>query len=329
MKTSQQSYADFVPAAFRQMEWGFTGDAGQDISQLYGLYKTYNPTHVAPKVPLTDDALDNEMVGLMGAFGVRTVSVQGRGQIPDNADFATFYTNGGGGLSNAEQRLANYARGGYLHVTPTDGRNVLNNWRIGLNIHPENMSRMAGKLMTIMDNYNLDIKKIKFLGPRSVSKPDSAIIYMRRRDATYDQIKADVRTAVVEGLNETGNDMLQLCFSPLWNEFSPGMAEAAEPPTNGGSFGTYRCIILWLSYFLGRNLVGDGFDLNDFRDSIDVAAAHYGFDENRPHWQDQLDAACTQEDKELFARAYALHKGHERDYYVNAPRLLTNRTALP
>ncbi|OEJ67748.1 hypothetical protein [Magnetovibrio blakemorei] len=57
-----------------------------------------------------------------------------------------------------------------------------------------------------------------------------------------------VRNAVEVAMGG-GGIALQGCFNLLWNEFADGIAEAAEPPDGGGSFGMYRSVLAYFTYY--------------------------------------------------------------------------------
>ncbi len=132
---------------------------------------------------------------------------------------------------------------GYLHVYPRKA-GPKNDWRLGLNVLPTAMPAAMAALVPLLDQYP-DINHIKFLGPGSAVKCDSVIVYLAKKDVTYPAL----RDAVCQAAQ---NLQLQACVGSIWNEYRPGIGEAAEPPKDYDlytSFTSYRCLVVYLAYW--------------------------------------------------------------------------------
>jgi hypothetical protein len=329
---SDQSYEDFVKAAFIYFADPVLPPkvyAGRTIRNLYNRYAAYDSDPAVPaKVPLAGNALYAALVSFIDNVGNRIVRVQSDdwnilNNVGVRAEYQARVVGGNAPLSQTAGR----ARGSYLHVyptgttanppngvTPPHGRAV-SNWRIGINVQPNSIAGAAQALVGIMDANN-DIGHIKFSGPRSARKPDSVIVYMRKRRQTYANLRATVQNAV-RLLN------IQPKFSPMWNEFVPGLAEAAEPPRHGGSFGNFRCTLAYLAYPEKRsesNRVG----LVEYQDLVDQTFEVFGIPRYQPHEQEPLPVPIYDDAwRRRFMRAFASYKGVDPIVYRNTQ--LTDR----
>ncbi len=354
-RTSTTSYGDFKQIAWNHYQHHDQGSTEKNIKALYSLYSSYNPGKLAPKVALADKALKTSMVKLIAAVGNREARIQGTTRYThkgtdyedkwvqmDKTGLSSFYDPEVSFAPTAlQQAQAGRAPRTYLHVYPTgatitrtqttsggtttirnavtypQGRATNNNWRIGLNVIPDDIHLAAQYLCPIMDS-NTNINHIKFSPPGMAGKPDSVIIYMRHAD-DYDTIRNAVNQAV-----STNNIRLQATFSPMWNEISSGLAEAAEPPKSGGSFGTYRCFVMAMAYdFMGEF----GLDDRDVYESIvDQLMDEYGINTKSPHAQAAIQSKTDYADaNKLFMETKALYDGKASDYYTSRNTALTDR----
>ena len=328
-RPSYQSYQDFVRTAFAYLEdpGPVRLDDALAVHDLYDLYASYDPDPTVPaKVRLVGNPLYQAMIAFINnannADPNRIIRVQSDDwSIMDKAAALAFYNNPppGGPALSAQARTALTS---YLHVYPAGttrrapGSNHLNraqnrrgdnNWRIGINVLPGSIAAAVLALMPIM-NANRHIDHIKFSAPGTAGKPDSVIIYMRKRTATYDTIKGAVQAAI-----PIGN--VQAIFSPMWNEFAPGFAEAAEPPKNGGSFGTYRCILAYLAYPRHPSTAAT-LRPSDYLARVDQTFGIFGIPLVEPHKQEPLvEPPYDSSIRKRFMRARALHKGKPTNHF--------------
>ena len=327
-RPSDQSYQDFVRAAFSYLvnPGPVPPDAGLAVSELYDCYADYDPDPtVRAKRALTGNRLYGALVDFITNVGGRIIRVQNDDwSVLDQPAALVQYRNPPLGGIRALPTQARKALTSYLHVYPTGTQRVAldsnklirpanrpttNNWRIGINVKPRYIARAAQALVGIMDA-NRHIDHIKFSAPGSARKPDSVIIYMRKRTATYGTIKAAVQTAIPVRY-------VQPKFSPMWNEFADGFAEAAEAPIHGGSFGTFRCILAYLAY-PRRASTAASLSLSDYQKRADETFELFGIPLFEPHKQGRLYRPPFNDPiRKRFMRAYALHKGKAANRYRN------------
>ena len=331
---ADQSYQDFVKAAFNYFMNPVDHPhvyAGRTIRELYGCYSRYDsdPT-VPPKVALAGIALYTALDTFITNVGARIIRVQrDHWNIMNKAAVQTEYQNRIGGGNAALSNSARRARDTYLHVYPTGTVGVLPkkvtppparaaitpNWRIGINVEPNSIAGAAQALMGLMDAQN-DIGHIKFSAPGMAGKPDSVIVYLRKRRQTYAAIRTAVQVAVAP-LN------IQQKFSPIWNEFAPGLGEASEPPKNGGSFGSFRCTLAYLAYPQLRSAART-LSLSEYQDRIDETFEIFGIPRFHPNEQGPLGSPPYDDVwRRRFMRAFGSYKGVYPNEYQN--RLLTDR----
>ena len=339
---SDQSYKDFISSAYTYLTnpGPVRPSDGVAVSKLYRLYSRYdsNPT-VAAKVALVGDPLYQAMVAFIGNANIganRIIRVQSdKWRVMDQAKVLKQYQNPPQGSPGAMKRQARKALGSYLHIYPDgtkrkgrksvtlpagrpgvplpdgsrDPNHPPNNWRIGINVEPGSMTAAVAALMDIMDN-NADINHIKFSAPGTAGKPDSVIIYMRKRDDSYAGIRTAVQNAVA-GLN------IQHKFSPMWNEFADGFGEAAEPPKGGSSFGTYRCILAYLAYRRPSSKAAT-LSPSEYLARVDQIFGIFGIPLFEPHKQGSvIIPPYNRSFHDRFMKARALSKGKAADHYLN------------
>lgn len=337
---SDQSYQDFVQIAFAYF-MGLVNpanpNAGRSARALYRRYSAYHPNPlIAPKVPLVGNALYTALDNLINNVGGRVIRVQSDGwRVMAQAAVRQEYQNRLAGQLNPLTRSATATQTSYLHVYPTGtvatgpatvtlpagrpgaaplggggGPNLPpNNWRIGINVEPNSMAAAVAALVGIMDA-NADINHIKFSAPGTAGKPDSVIVYLRKTNVTYAGIRGAVQAAV-GGLN------IQHKFSPIWNEFVDGYAEAAEPPGGGGSFGTFRCNLAVLAYYYLLDS-GDALTINDYLAWTDTIFEIFGIPLLSPHEQGPLNDPLYDNQMRLeFMQVSALKDGLPANSYQN------------
>lgn len=225
------------------------------LDAVYNVYSQTLPLGVAAKVALVDQPLRTAMETVFTTLGTRMVVLQ-KGVWPqlDNAAMVVEYQKA---LLTDLSQQADEATEEYLHVYPAntvygEGGNVTyalarssvvgKDWRIGINVTPATMPAAVAAVLGIMDNNNC-VQHIKFSPSGYAGKPDSIILYMKKDD-TYDTVRGQVVLAM-----GAGGITLQPCFNLLWNEFQDGIAEAAEPPSGGASFGMYRSALAFFTYY--------------------------------------------------------------------------------
>lgn len=328
-RPSYQSYQDFVRTAFAYLEdpGPIRPDDALAVSDLYHLYSNYDSRPwIAAKVPLAGVPLYQAMIAFINNANNtdpnRIIRVQSdKWRVLDKAAALIHYNNpppGGPGLSAQAQT----AMTSYLHVYPTgtqrrspnskhliapQNHNYVNNWRIGINVVPGSIAAAVLALMPILDA-NRHIGHIKFSAPGTAGKPDSVIIYLRKRTATYGAIKAAVQQAIPV-VN------VQAKFSPMWSEFADGFGEAAEPPKNGGSFGTYRCILAYLAYPRSASTAAT-LSPSDYLARVDQTFGIFGIPLFEPQKQGRLPSPPYNSSiRKRFMRARALHKGKPTNHF--------------
>jgi hypothetical protein len=149
------------------------------------------------------------------------------------------------------------------------------NWRIGLNVKPREMAQATTALTPLLNQYG-DIDHMKFLGPGTASKSDSVIVYLNRAGG-YEGLKQAVLDAVA-GIR------LEPRVGAMWDEIASGVGVAAEPPM--GSFTSYRCVVVYLSFLEYRH--AGGHTLDGFRHYLRLTFPMFGLDYDRPHLQGPL-----------------------------------------
>jgi len=356
-RTSAASYALFKQRAWTELSKPGTAamNAGAKSTQLYQL--CYKPLldAVPAKVPLTGRALLVAMqtlllnAGLTNAGNARVVHIQGGNDLTNNERLEyqawSDYLNHWAItrclccclLTEPADLSADAVAGqrGYLHIYAAGGRAENNNWRVAFNIHPSDIPAAVAAVCPILDA-NADIGHFKVSAPGTASKPDSLIVYMRRRAATY----AGIRAALVAALQHLN---IQETFAPMWNEFQLGMAEAAEPPKvswpnpGGGrtsvSFGRFRCLATAVAFetALAQDAAGVLGNLTQvhFNNRVDLAFPIYGVPIANPHDQNQLALAANNADNQAYMSAFALFKNQAANYYTNKNAVFANRPVYP
>ncbi|HEY9080455.1 hypothetical protein [Magnetovibrio sp.] len=355
-RTSAASYALFKQRAWAELTQPATAamNTGQKSTQLYRNCYTPLLDAVPAKVPLAGRDLLTAMqtllfnAGLTNAGNARRVHIQGGNDLTnvERLEYEAWSDYLGHWaitrllccclVSEPEDLSANAIAGqrGYLHIYAAGGRVENNNWRVAFNIHPVDIPAAVGAVCPILDA-NADIGHFKVSAPGSASKPDSLIVYMRRRAATY----AGIRAALVTALQ---NLQIQQTFAPMWEEFQLGMAEAAEPPrvtwpTAGHgisiSFGRFRCLVTAIAFETALAQVAGGVLGNltqpQFDARVDLAFPIYGMPIATPHDQNQLALAANNADNQAFMQAFALYKNRAANTYTNVNAVFANRTAYP
>lgn len=325
-----QSYQDFVRLAFTNLvNWGpaWPND-GVAVSVLYHLYCHHNfHFNIQAKAPLTGNQLNQAMINL-----INSVTINNRNHViriqDDNLNVmnqrATLrqYRNPPQNMS----RQARRARRSYLHVYPygttvvqnslnqitlPNTRNYAKNWRIGINVFPNSMAAAVQALVPIMDQ-NLVIDHMKFMAPGRADKSDSVIIFLRKQANNYGNIRIAVGQAMVNAQVQ-----IQRKFSPMWNEFDYGYGEAAEAPTNGYSFGMFRCILAYLAYPRRLSTVAT-LRLADYQARVDEIFETFGIPLFAPHEQGQLILPPFNDPLRIrFMRALALYRNFGANVYQN------------
>jgi len=209
----------------------------------------------------------------------------------------------------------------YLHVYALDNRIESINWRVAANVTPVDIPEATRRMAQVMDHYN-NTGHFKVTGPGDASKPDAFIMYMQK-DGAY----AATRDAILAALNGLS---IQATFAPMWDELSPGIAVAAEPPQvegeTGSSFGSYRCLLTTMAfdYAVATHAGGDAQVLTapDFGGEVDNYFNLYGVPVGAPHDQYQLEIGAGVDPRtsyltagqwNAYLRAYALSEGWAAD----------------
>ncbi|HEY2068070.1 MAG TPA: hypothetical protein VGG48_00825 [Rhizomicrobium sp.] len=300
--TSRESFNAFVGQAWQyfllqeskkpQQQWS----RSQVLRQLYA----YASAPVGPagvKNPLTPPALYESMVLYMGATIPYSIKLQKSSpwlSIPaamNNAIIAD-YTKLANGQApvyqSADERLAvQKLPTGYLHVYPTTPM-AGNDWRIALNVEPVSMAD-AIRLFKPLLGERTDINHIKFLGPGSAGKCDTALVYLKKVEGRYDALR-DRIVAIA------GQLQLQDAVGGIWNEYAPGIAEASEPPKTLGlyaSFTSYRCIVVCLAYIAYRQHAGQKRVFDDYFDLLGQVMALFGLDIEVPYIQEPIPGSLS------------------------------------
>lgn len=330
---SEQSYREFLRLAFAYLTnpGPVRPNAGLAVNRLYRLYCYYdsNPL-VPPKVPLADAQLCQAMIDLItnaNTGGInRFIRIQDDNfSVMNQATVLGQYQNWQQNNIALTDRQAIIALTSYLHVYPTatqwpdHNTNQLtrprglprnNDWRIGINVKPRRIATVAQNLLPLMD-YREDVDHIKFAAPGMAGKPDSVIIFLRRRRRTYLQFRGFVQNAV-------NPQHILAKFLPMWNEFAAGLGDAAEPPRRDFSFGTYRCILAYLAFPV-HGTEAAALSFPQYLDSVDDMFERFGIPRYIPHEQGRLyippvDAALQ---RRLMA-AKALYDGKSFDAYQDS-----------
>jgi hypothetical protein len=281
MITSRQSFDAFVVAGYKMLPLlGDVSDA-MALNALYDWAADYNPLNRAPKQALAGTALYRAMFDYVEAtLPHRIVMQTGEGPWRDltgiTDTLALYY---GELAQDRPQRPvvpADQLVSAYLHVYPDAPAAA--NWRIGINVEPSATAAAMAALTPLLDAYP-DIDHMKFLGPASIEKPDSVIVYLRRTE-NY----AALRQAV---LDATAPLAKQARVGAMWNEIADGIGEAAEPPDDGLSFTAYRCLVFYLAY-RQYHLAAENPAFDDFKLYLAQVMALFGLDPASPHTQGPL-----------------------------------------
>ncbi len=298
--TSTESLVTFKHAAWRALEdlrlrgADFSGRNIQHLrtgmTAVYQVYSSTLPDDVPAKVPQTGHTLRTSMEAIFTTLGDRLTAMQ-HGMWPrvDNTAYLAEYQKPMGQDLGEDVEVATKK---YLHVYPDGtlfgwGGNVRlpdartsfegQDWRIGINAMPASMNAVLAAILPIMDAQDC-IQHIKFTPPGLTGKPDALIIYMKK-GADY----ATVRDGVLGAMDDDGIN-LQPCFNLLWNELIDGVAEAAEPPRGGYSFGAYRSVIAFLYYFVTLKRYGRVYE-DVFELFLDNTYGNFGIPLGNPHEQ--------------------------------------------
>jgi len=316
-----QSFGAFRASAFNHLSVAGSPTVQQSIAQLYDIYSSYDPLGLPAKQPLQGPALYREMTDFVDNVGNRFVRVQSDAwSILDKPLARKQYVRKALDDNTVLGQQAQRATRSYLHVYPmgttnpsgnsiayAPGRTTANNWRIGINVKPDDIALAARRLLPVADRFN-NINHIKFSAPALATKPDSVIVYLRQA-ADYAVIRGEVVQAL-QGLS------LQGSFSPMWNEITAGLAEAAEPPRRGGSFGTYRCLVTHLAWQYANVLAGRVPPRTDFYEVLGYLFDSFGVPQLSPQSQRQVGgAAGWAELQKLFFQASALYDGRSLQDY--------------
>lgn len=213
----------------------------------------------------------------------------------------------------------------YLHAFP-DPANLMTgadvNWRLVANIEPTSMEAAVRAACDIMDA-NADIYEFKISAPGYVGKPDSLILYLKNRNATYNNIR-QAFTLAVANLNIQGTS------APMVNELAAGVAECSEPPwvtydvnqTHQFSFGTYRCFLAAMAFKSALATAGNLGALNAvaFEQEVDDTFNAYGVPDNNPHRQNAVNYANN-------TQQYAAFMNALDDYYNVLAGTMSGRNA--
>jgi len=281
--------------------------------------RSLHPT-VPPKAVLRNQDLFYGMLSVCGGVGDHKVAAQNSG-IMNVGGCAMEYrrTLAGPGIVLSDKALG--ATNDYLHVYALDDRDEDVNWRVAANVTPVDIPEVTRRMAQVMDHYG-NTGHFKVTGPGNADKPDSVIMYMLKNDV-YDATR-DAILYALEGLS------IQATFAPMWNELSPGIAVAAEPPQvegeAGSSFGSYRCLLTTMAfdYAVATHAGGDAQALTapDFGDEVDNYFNLYGVPVGAPHDQYQLEIGVGVDPRtsyltagqwDAYLRAYALSQGWAAD----------------
>jgi hypothetical protein len=280
MRTSVQSFNDFILAAWVNLRMPAAQQLShvQNLRVLYAIAANYNPDNVAPKASLYGTDRYRSMATYIQSTQIGTqhrIRMQDGAAWPDLTasvgQFANYYTAVANQQSPPLIPQAEKLALRYVHVYPAQQAQA--DWRIGLNVKPQDMAAAMTALVPLLNN-SPDIDHMKFLSPGLDSKADAVIVYLRHTGG-YAQLRDAVINAVT-GL------ALEPRVGAMWEEIDDGIGEAAEPPA--GSFTTYRCVILYLAYFFYAGAPR----YNDFRQWLARVMALFGLDPAHPHLQGPL-----------------------------------------
>lgn len=310
LRSSADSFGDFTDAAWTYLDGLGELKAAKDVKRLYKLAAGYNFYNAPAKQPLGGLALNLQMVRFLQSSIGRTVKVQTGDHWPavGAQEYISYYLDVVDGLHPGEPYLADTITGSYLHVYPRAGLHANTDWRIGVNLKPNQLGGAMANLTAVLDRYP-DINHMKFSAPTLVSKADSLIVYMHYDANTYDAIQEAVLQAV-------GGFQLQDGFGAIWNEVGPGIAEAAEPPKNGGSFTDYRAVVTYLAYLYFLNLLSvDEHTKDNFVAYVGGCFELFGMPPAQPHMQGAVTASTA--NVRTFFKIKALCDGKAPDAYAN------------
>lgn len=327
---SDRSYQDFVRSAFSYLvnPGPVQPNAGVAVSDLYRRYCYYDSN---PNIPAKVRLAGNPLLLAMINF-INNATVNNRNHIiriqSDNFNVMNQQAVSGEYQNpppNMSQQAA-AALTSYLHIYPygtqrvqgspnqitrPNNRNFVNNWRIGVNVVPGSIADAVPTLITIMDQYPA-IDHIKFAAPTIVNKSDSVIIFLRKEAGPYNTIKGDVELQLA-----MANVGVEPKFAPMWNEFADGYGEAAEAPTNGFSFGLFRCILAYLAY-PRRPSTAATLSLPDYQARVDQTFETFGIPLFAPHEQGQLILPPYNHPIRIrFMRALALFRNFPANAFQN------------
>ncbi|HEY9080453.1 T3SS effector HopA1 family protein [Magnetovibrio sp.] len=325
--SSVDSYTTFKGWALPVLKAHAGDDMDEKCEALYNecYTRSLHPA-VPPKMVLRNRDLFYGMLSLCNGVGNHKVAAQSYG-ILNVAGCAMEYRRT---LTETGIVLSNQALGAsddYLHVYALDDRDETVNWRVAANVVPVDIPEATRRIAQVMDHF-ANVGHFKATAPADAAKPDSVIVYMLK-DGAYAATRDAVLNALA-GLN------IQETFAPMWDELSPGIAVAAEPPQvegeGGSSFGTYRCLLTAMAfdYAVQTHAGGQAQNLTplDFGGEVDIYFARYGVPNNAPHDQYQLvignqpqvpaarTAYVSQNQWDAYLRAYALSKGDPADTYI-------------
>ena len=285
MRTSVQSFNDFILAAWANLRWPAAQRLShvQNLRTLYAIAANYNPDNVPPKSSLFGMPRYRSMAAYIQSTQIgaqHQIRMQDGAAWPNLtasvAPFANYYTAVANQQSPPLNPQAEKLALRYLHVYPAQQAQA--NWRIGLNVKPADMAAAMTALVPLLNN-SPDIDHMKFLSPGVDSKADAVIVYLRHTGG-YPQLRDAVVNAVT-GLT------LEPRVGAMWEEIDDGIGEAAEPPA--GSFTTYRCVVVYLAYL--EMALNGAPSYGDFVPYLARVMALFGLDPARPHLQGPLQQA--------------------------------------
>lgn len=339
--SSNESYLAFVMEAYTYLKGRLDKPPlmhSKKILQLYNLYCDYDSNkNAGVKVRLKDQDLYKNLLLFFTATGKRPINVQSVSWTP-LLDISELKKDLQIQIdSKPPPKLPETVSGvldSYLHVYPigteiskygyvtqTKYRRA-GNWRIGINVKPTSIAMAASRLMDILDN-NKVIDHIKFESPDVVGKPDSVIIYLSKggkhgaNKNEYARIRTLIQNAFTPGKNDIKSIEVLPKFAPMWNEFKPGIAEAAEPPRYGGSFGTYRCILTYLAFPKHKDKAAKLTE-DAYLDRVGDVFEIFGIPDDSPHEQGPLtEPPFDKAVQTTFLTAKALYEGKSRTAYQN------------
>jgi hypothetical protein len=295
MVSSSTSFATFLNAAWRLLIGQERGPQAERLSvpqilgRLYSLASLPNDGE-AGKAPVAPPAVYSACADyLTNTVPLRTMLQTPRGAWPDLSDWKAQIVEKFRGLAAGQVRepgneieaaALKYLPVSYLHVYPRQP--ARSDWRIGINVLPAAVPEAVRLLRPLLDGVP-DIDHIKFLGPGLAAKCDSALIYLKKRDATYGALR--------DRICELARPLpMAPKVARMWNEIAPGIGEAGEPPSDRVlymSFGQYRCLVTYLT-FARMQWVEGPVTFDQFLRRLRDVMPFFGMDFDAPHIQNPL-----------------------------------------